>query len=193
MGTASKVVSVCLRVGELICGAIVAGIIGHYLYLLHLANVEPNDRFVYTEAIAGISIFFSIILMPPLPYSFWAFPFDFALFICWMVAFGLLVDLTGTRACHSHWYWADWGYYWGGWFYRIPITNASESLIGTVHCATWRTGNAFVFIGGWIWLGNALCGAYVSQGDYRARKEERISRQGLPTISVDSTEKREGV
>jgi hypothetical protein len=94
MGEASKVASVCLRIGELICASVVAGILGHYLYLLDQADDNLNDRIVYTVAMAGISIAFSIILMPPFKYSFWAFPLDFALFICWMVAFGLLVAVS---------------------------------------------------------------------------------------------------
>jgi len=39
---------------------------------------------------AGISICAAIILMPPFKYSFWVFLLDFALFVYWMVLFGLL-------------------------------------------------------------------------------------------------------
>src|SRR5690348_13496680 len=99
MGAIIKVVSSCLRIGELICAAIVAGILGHYLYLLDQAHADANERIVYTVAVAGISIFFAILLMPPFPYSFWAFPLEFALFICWMVAFGLLVDVSLFYYC----------------------------------------------------------------------------------------------
>lgn len=94
MGTASKVVSVILRVSELICASIVTGILGHYLSILDDADIPDDNRIVYAVAIGGISIFFSLVLMPPLRYSFWAFPLDLALFICWMVAFGLLVNVS---------------------------------------------------------------------------------------------------
>ena len=94
MGTGSKVASVCLRVSELICAAIVAGVEGHYLYLVNQANDSPNGRIIYTEVIAGLSIAFSLILMLPMKYSFWGFPLDFALFICWIVAFGLMMDVS---------------------------------------------------------------------------------------------------
>ncbi len=93
MGSASKVTSVILRIGELICAAIVTGILGHYLSVLYDANVNKNSRIVYTISIGAISLFFSMIFMPPLKYSFWGFPIDFILFICWMVAFGLLVNV----------------------------------------------------------------------------------------------------
>jgi hypothetical protein len=89
MGTASKIISVIFRVGELISAAIVVGILGRYLDILDDANVDENSRIIYSVCIGAISLFFSMVLMPPLNYSFWACPLDFALFICWMVAFGL--------------------------------------------------------------------------------------------------------
>ena len=94
MGTASKVISVIFRSGELICASIVTGILGYYLSILDDANASYNTRIVYAVAIGGISIFFSLALMPPMAYSFWAFPLDIALFICWMVAFGLLCNVS---------------------------------------------------------------------------------------------------
>jgi hypothetical protein len=101
MGIASEITSVVLRAIELISATIIAGIVGRYLHYLSDASVEANGRLVYTVAIAGISIFFSIAFMPPLKYSFYGFPLDFALFICWMVAFGLLVDVRSTSSCHA--------------------------------------------------------------------------------------------
>jgi hypothetical protein len=94
MGTASKVVSVAFRIGELICACIVLGIISRFLYLLDLANAHVESKIIYAEVIAGISVAASIILLPPFLYSFWAFPFDCAIFICWMVAFGLLNNVS---------------------------------------------------------------------------------------------------
>jgi hypothetical protein len=98
MGSASKIASVCLRVGELICATIVVGILGHYLYLLDKADANANGRITYTIAIAGTSLGLSVLLMPPFKYSFWAFPVDYALFICWMVAFGLMIDVRSSAA-----------------------------------------------------------------------------------------------
>jgi len=94
MGAASQALSVVLRILELSCAAIVAGIIGQYLHYLALADAQAGSRIVYTEVIAGISILFSIILMPPLKYSFYCFAIDGILFICWMVAFGLLANVS---------------------------------------------------------------------------------------------------
>lgn len=93
IGSGSRAVSVIFRVMQLVSGAVVAGTLGHYLHNIHEAGVGSNGRVVYSIAIAGISIFFAIVLMPPLAYSFYGFPLDFAIFVCWMVAFGLLVNV----------------------------------------------------------------------------------------------------
>jgi hypothetical protein len=94
MGTASKVVSVTFRIGELICACVVLGIISRFLYLLDLTNGHVDSKIIYAEVIAGISVAASVILLPPFLYSFWAFPLDCAIFICWMVAFGLLDNVS---------------------------------------------------------------------------------------------------
>ncbi|KFZ25195.1 hypothetical protein V502_00327 [Pseudogymnoascus sp. VKM F-4520 (FW-2644)] len=97
MGSGSRAISVVFRLMQLVPAAVVAGTLGHYLHNIHEAGVGSNGRVVYAIAIAGISIFFALVLMPPLTYSFYAFPLDFAIFVCWMVAFGLLVNLVGSR------------------------------------------------------------------------------------------------
>jgi hypothetical protein len=94
MGTASKVCSVILRFGELASAAIVVGILGRYLSILANANVDAGSRIIYSEVIAGISLFCSIIFFPPLMYSFYCFIIDFCLFICWIVAFALLCNVS---------------------------------------------------------------------------------------------------
>ncbi|KFY76468.1 hypothetical protein V499_03890 [Pseudogymnoascus sp. VKM F-103] len=73
MGSASRVISVIFRLMQLVSGAVVAGTLGHYLNNIHEAGVGSNRRGVYAIAIAGISIFFALVLMPPLTYSFYAF------------------------------------------------------------------------------------------------------------------------
>jgi len=183
MGIASQITSVILRAIELTSASIIAGLVGAYLHFVSEAGADANGRFVYTITIAGISIFFSMLFMPPLKYSFYGFPLDFALFICWMVAFGLLVSvcissssynailcppnfpssknsdtrqqLTGSDTCGSVWYWQSWGYYWGGYYWYIPIDQANEVLVGTAACSKWRATLAWSFIGGWFWLGSA--------------------------------------
>lgn len=93
MGTASKVASVIFRLGALVCAVIVLAIISRFLYLVNLGNGTTNGKLVYAEVIAALSITIAILLMPPLTYSFYAFPLDLIMFICWIVAFGLLANV----------------------------------------------------------------------------------------------------
>lgn len=96
MGEASKILSVVLRVWEIICAAVVTGISGTYIHHLHDAHVGTPSRTAYTISTGAISIFFGLALLPPMKYSFWAFVLDFALFVMWMVVFGLLEGVSGT-------------------------------------------------------------------------------------------------
>jgi len=95
MTTASRVASVIFRVFELISAAVVLGISSRFIRVFNSAphHGSLNGRIIYTEVIAAISIVLSILLGPPLIYSFYAFPVDFALFCCWIVAFGLLENV----------------------------------------------------------------------------------------------------
>jgi len=161
MGTTSKACSVILRLIELASATIVVGILGRYLSILADANVDAGPRIIYSEVIAGISLFFSLILLPPLRYSFYFFALDFSLFICWIVAFALLCNLTGSRGCDAYWYWNSWGYYWGRYWYTVPLNTVTQSIVGTAGCAQWRTTLAFSFIGGGCWFLSACLGLYV--------------------------------
>lgn len=165
MGTASRVVSVFFRIMELISATIVAGLLGTYLHYINDAHVGKNGRVIYSIVIAGISIFFSLVLTPPFRYSFYAFPFDFAMFVCWIVAFGLLVNLVGTGGCHSYWYTTSWGWAWGRWYRVVPASAVTSDIVGTSACSKWRTSEAFAFIGGFFWLLSFFLGLYVLSED----------------------------
>jgi hypothetical protein len=93
MATASKVFSVIFRLGELVSAVIVLAIVGRFLYLLNLGHGSDESRIIYAEVMAAISTLFSILLAIPAMYSFYAFPLDFALFVCWIVCFGLLASV----------------------------------------------------------------------------------------------------
>ena len=90
MGSASKVLSVLLRLGELVCGVIVLALLGRFLYIVGEANVYADSRIIYATVVSSIAIALSILLMPPFTYSFMAFPLDFIMFTLFLVAFCLL-------------------------------------------------------------------------------------------------------
>jgi len=104
MGTPSKTASVISRLGALFCAGIVLGIISRFFRVVDLGNGPINGRLVYAEVIAAMSIAFAIILLPPLTYSFYFFPFDLIMFICWMVAFGLLANVRCSYLVSSSGY-----------------------------------------------------------------------------------------
>ena len=181
MGMASKVCSVILRLLELISAAVVAGLVGEYLHFVDQANASANSKMVYTVALAGISLVVCLICMVPLNILFYGFLLDAALFVMWMTAFGLLVNVSksslscfledfqqemlnkkqlGNGGCDSYWYWSSWGWYYGGWYsYPFPA-DVNQSLVGTAACGKWRATIAWSFIGGWCWLLSAFLVRY---------------------------------
>jgi hypothetical protein len=96
MGAVSKVLAVTLRLGELVCGVIVLGLLGRFLAIVGQANTYADSRIVYTVVIACIAIALSIIFLPPFTYSFMAFPVDFIMFTLFLVAFCLLEAVRKT-------------------------------------------------------------------------------------------------
>jgi hypothetical protein len=91
MGIGSKIFSVILRFGELCSSVIVVALLGRFFYLAPKDSTE--GRLIYTQVISCLELLSSIILIVPLAYSFYAWPLDAILFICSMVAFGLMADV----------------------------------------------------------------------------------------------------
>ncbi|KAK3995215.1 hypothetical protein QBC44DRAFT_366741 [Cladorrhinum sp. PSN332] len=171
MGSASKVLSVILRLGELACASIIIGLLGWFLGRLDEANAHTDSRIIYTMVIACIALALSIILMPPFTYSFMAFPIDFIFFVLFLVAFCLLEALTGINTCSSFWYWSYWGFYWGG-FWRTPtVVVTGPSDIGWSGCSSWKTTLAFTFILSMTFLMSSGVGFYVVM-KYREEKKD---------------------
>ncbi|KAI9795207.1 MAG: hypothetical protein M1833_007289 [Piccolia ochrophora] len=134
--TIPRLVSIPLRVGELIFAAVVAGLTGEYLHNYDKANVFPQKRFIYTEVVAGLSILFSLLWLIPFSAGFIHYPIDFVLFVLWIVAFGLLVDYIGPLNCGSVFAWG--------------------STFGKGTCQKWKANVAFAFLSAIFWLISAL-------------------------------------
>ncbi|KAH8788902.1 hypothetical protein F5883DRAFT_533501 [Diaporthe sp. PMI_573] len=196
MGSASKVVSVFLRLGELVCSVIVLGIVGYFLSATSDANIYSDSRLVYTTVVASLGTFFSLILLPPFTYSFLAFPIDFIMAILWFVSFCLLEALTGINTCYSNWYWSYWGYYWGG-YWRTPVVVSSPYDIAFTGCSSWRAVLAWSFIAFFLFGGSAILGVYVV-AKYREEKRNQrnppmkmVSGSGGPPTDPQSNGLRE--
>ncbi|CAP61069.1 uncharacterized protein PODANS_3_385 [Podospora anserina S mat+] len=153
MGATSRVLLVLCRLGELVCGAVVLGLLGQAFSLINDAGVlEPEGRLIYTAVVASLTILDSLIFIVLFAYSYWSFLLDFILFVLWIVAFGLLESLTGIHTCSSFWFNNYWGYYWGRWYVRGP----PGMDINWTGCNAWRTVLAFSFIASMIYLANGF-------------------------------------
>ncbi|PVH68004.1 hypothetical protein DL98DRAFT_554963 [Cadophora sp. DSE1049] len=157
MGTPSKVTSACLRVLEFGISCIILGVLSKFIHALHQGNGSTDSRLIFAISMAAISILFTFILVPPVKYSFYCFPLDFALFICWITCFALLQDLSGTHTCSSYWYDHYWSFYWGS-AWKLP---AGTVVVTDFGCSQWRVVLAFSFIISFCWLTNGFLSLYV--------------------------------
>ncbi|KAH7189815.1 hypothetical protein BKA60DRAFT_581019 [Fusarium oxysporum] len=157
-GIAHKVISVILRLFEFASAIIVLGLLSRFCYAISIAQVNADGRIIYAMVVAGISIIYSFFFCPPFKSLFLGFPFDFVLFVMWLVAYCLLQTKTGSHTCSSRWYYDYWGYYWGR-FWRVgPIGTVNINGAG---CAQWRAVLAFSFIAWFLHLASGILGAYV--------------------------------
>ncbi|KAI0406457.1 integral membrane protein [Xylaria palmicola] len=137
----ARVASIILRVAELVFAAIVAGINGYYLHLVRYASSWSQGRFIYTEVVAGIAIFFSLLWLIPFSGSFTHWPLDLLISITWFAAFGLLVDWLGG-AC-------------GGVFDWRNVTVLRDDP-----CGKWKAVIAFSFLSAICWLASSILGVF---------------------------------
>lgn len=165
---AHRALSVILRIGQLICAAIVLGILSRFCYVLSIGEAHANGRIVYAMVVAGIGIIFAIIFCLPFNVLFMSFPFDFIMFAMWLVAFALLINQSPH--CTTDWFNNYWGYYWGR-FYRVGRTPGSRG------CGYWRTAIAFSFIAA---MAHLLSFILVSRHSGAAMVNERAdTKQGI--------------
>jgi hypothetical protein len=101
-GTTHRIFSSFIRFGELVCGVVVLGILSRFCYVINIADVSVDGRIVYTMVTSAIGMIFSLAVCPPFNSLFLGFPFDFVLFIMWLVAFCLLETVCfSSTVCQS--------------------------------------------------------------------------------------------
>lgn len=97
-----RIVNIVLRAAELVFATIVAGVTGQHLHQFRHASSWSQGRFIYTEVIAALSMFFALIWLVPFSWSFVHWPVDIILSLCWWAAFGLLVNVSDlSHTTHS--------------------------------------------------------------------------------------------
>lgn len=95
----TRAASIILRFGELVSAVIPLGILATFIHFVNDAHASTSGRIIYGLVIACISSLASIVLFIPLDFTFCAFPLDFSLFVCWIVAFGLMTDVSSIPVC----------------------------------------------------------------------------------------------
>jgi len=138
-----EILSIILRLAELAFAAIVAGLTGSYLHAARGASAWDLGRLIYTEVVAGLSIFFALIWLLPFAGSFIHWPADLFFSVLWFVAFGLLVDWLGG-SCGDV-------FDWNG----IAVRGGEAGS-----CNRLKADVAFVFLSAIMWLVSALVGIY---------------------------------
>ncbi|KAJ1326546.1 hypothetical protein MN608_07993 [Microdochium nivale] len=155
-----QIASMVLRAAELAFAAIVAGLNGSYLHDMMQLRVDswPLARFIYTEVVAAIAIFFALIWLLPFSGSFVHYPFDMFMSILWFIAFGLLVHYQDA-ACGKVFDWSG-------------ITVLGQSV-----CGRWKAVIAFAFLSAICWLASAIIGLLWVR-DRQTRRYERRRWRG---------------
>lgn len=100
-GAAHKVISVLLRLAELACAIIVLGILSRFCYLAGIAQAHVDGRIIYAIVVACLGIIYSIFFCPPFKNMFLGFPFDFVMFVMWLVAYCLLQTVCCYSLCDT--------------------------------------------------------------------------------------------
>lgn len=146
-----RIVAMVLRAAELVFAAIVAGVNGEYLHKSN-GSAWSLGRFIYTEVVAGIAILLALLRLFPFAHNFLSWPIDIFISILWWVAFGLLVDLVGSKVCGGIWDWSN----------ISPRGDACGKLKAVI---------AFAFLSAVLWLASAAVGFF-----WVRRQERRAAR-----------------
>jgi len=146
---------------KLAFAAVVAGLTGEYLHNTRSQSTWDRKRFIYTEVVAGLSILLALLWLLPFTGSFIHWPVDFILFVSWIVAFGLLVDVSHCPQTSSA--------------FSSTAANLKEQFIGPLNCGSvfnwgdltqkgtcqkWKADVAFIFLSAIFWLASALVGLW---------------------------------
>jgi len=161
MGSASKIISVFLRVGELCCSVVVLGLVGRVLWYAGQANTYADGRLIFAIVVASISTLASMLFMVPFMLTFYACPIDLVMFVLWLLTFIFIELISGLDTCGGTWYYNYWGYYWGGFWRRGPsfvVTGPWD--IDWAGCGSLMAVLAFSFMASMAFLLSCLLGAY---------------------------------
>ncbi|TGO87532.1 hypothetical protein BPOR_0220g00100 [Botrytis porri] len=110
--------------------------IGQFVF----STIVSKKRFIYTDIVAALGLFFSLFFMLPFTWNFIHWPIDFLMFVMYMISFGLLIDFITPLKCGSKFNW--------------------HGVFGSSACARWKSDVAFAFLASLFFLGSFLLGTY---------------------------------
>ncbi|KAF4507942.1 hypothetical protein G6O67_004387 [Ophiocordyceps sinensis] len=139
MAALDRIVSMILRAAQIGFAVIVAAIVGAHLHRAD-SSAWSLARFIYTEVVAGISIFLGLIWLLPFSSALSHWPVDIFVSALWWVAFGLLVNLVGT-SCGAVFDWQN-------------VAPRGDE------CGRSKANIAFTFLSAVVWLASAAIGVF---------------------------------
>ena len=88
-GIAGALLRLILRFFQFVLALTVCGLYGVDLHAAHQHNSYVDGKWVFAEVVGGLSAFTVLIYGIPFFKSYWAFAWDWVLFILWTALFGL--------------------------------------------------------------------------------------------------------
>lgn len=155
MPAVTRIVSSALRVAEIVFAIVVASLIGIQLHGSAKRNDWGMKRFIYTEAIAAVSVILGLIWLLPFAGCIFGWPLDLILTAAWFAAFALLFDLLHDNC--------------GNTFNSTGVTD-----IGM--CRRQSAIEVFSFLSALLWLISAIIGVWIFA---KARKERAVAAKDV--------------
>jgi hypothetical protein len=122
---------------------VVVGIVGYFLHYYEDNAAYPNVRLVYTEVVAALSMLCSILWIAFSTAESCSIGPDLFVSLAWFAAFGSLMEYVDCHHCTAS-----------------PFNIHYRTKIGNGLCKEWRATEAFAFITGVLFLGNAIIVIY---------------------------------
>ncbi|KAK6510115.1 hypothetical protein TWF481_004828 [Arthrobotrys musiformis] len=138
-----RILSLSLRLSQLLTSIIITGISGHYLNTLHDFGIKhPNGRFIYTTIISSSSLVYSFLSLVFWKYT--VFPVDLGFFVAYLAGFGVVVNwIVDGMGCGKAW---DLEVRVGSW----------GSGRAKDQCARWAAVETFTFVSAMLFLASGL-------------------------------------
>ena len=133
---------------------ITIGIVDHFLNYYEDNTAYPNVRLVYTEVVAALSMLCSILWMVFWTTESYNIGADLFISLAWFAAFGSLMEYVDWHHCTTS-----------------PFNIHYRNEIGGGLCKEWRVAEAFAFITGVLFLGNAI----ITDAEFFSSKRRSIN------------------